>query len=235
MALLTKEATEGLKDRGKLLGGTVALLWAIHIVNTIMGHAFDIYGVIPRTLSGLWGILCAPFLHANFAHLIANTGSLLIFGWLVMLRRTRDLVTVGALSALTAGLGTWLIGGAHTVHIGASGVIFGLFGFLLSRGIFERKVWPVVGSLLSLVFFGGMLRGVFPGLPGISWEGHLFGFLGGILAARLAAEQAMALPAARQRIALAPAPLRISADTQEPEADEDVEADLAALRRKVGR
>jgi membrane associated rhomboid family serine protease len=167
----------------------------------------------------------------------AATLALLALGWLVMLRSTRGFLAVAAIAALTAGLGTWLIGGAATVHLGVSGVLFGLLGFLLSRGVFEKKLLSILGSVLGVLAFGGVLRGLFPGTAGISWEGHLFGFLGGILAARLAvspattASRIAAPPAARARIA--PAPGR----GIEAEAEAEAEADdaLAALKRRMGR
>jgi membrane associated rhomboid family serine protease len=227
----------GAKAQGKILGASVAVLWVVHLVNVIAGHRLNSLGIHPRSLAGLWGILCAPFLHASWAHLFANTIPLLVLGWIVMLRRTRDLFAVGALSALTAGLGTWLIGGANTVHLGASGVLFGLLGYLLSRGVFERKLWSIVGSAVVLVLFSGVLRGLFPGAAGISWEGHLFGFLGGILAARLATQPSPALagrarlPRGNKRIGAAPAERRI--EEREPEAE--VEDDLSSLRRRMRR
>jgi membrane associated rhomboid family serine protease len=238
-AIDKRPAAEGLaeavKARGRLLGGSVALLWAINLVNTLGGHWLDGLGVHPRSLFGLWGILFAPFLHASWAHLLANTTSLLILGWLVMLRRTRSFLEVAGIAAFTAGLGTWLIGGAASVHIGASGVIFGLLGFLLSRGVFEKKLFSILGSVLGLLVFGGALRGLFPGLSGVSWEGHLFGFLGGILAARLAVGSsptlAGALSPAGTHARIAPPRERIAEPEPEPEADEALEA----LKRRMGR
>src|SRR5262249_12423638 len=124
-------------------------------------------------------------IHLNFAHLIANTVPLLVLGWFVMLRRKRDLFTVSALSALVGGLGIWLIAPALSVHVGASVLIFGYLGYLPSRGFLERRFWPIVGSLVVFFLYGGALTGVLPGTIGVSWQGHLFGLLGGVLAARL--------------------------------------------------
>ncbi|MGB7086028.1 MAG: rhomboid family intramembrane serine protease [Phormidesmis sp.] len=170
--------------------GLVVLLWAIEIIDQLLFKgALDVwFGIHPRTLGGLWGILFAPFLHGNFAHLLANTVPLVSLGWLVMLRETSDWVIVSVITALCSGLGTWLIGAPGSVHIGASGVIFGYFGFLLLRGYFERSVVAIAFSLLVVFLYGSIIWGVLPNQPGISWEGHLFGFLGGILAARLLAK-----------------------------------------------
>lgn len=171
----------------------VALLWAIEIVDwAIFRGALDVwFGIHPRRISGLWGIAFAPFLHGDFAHLIANTVPLVSLGWLVMLRKTEDWVIVSVIAALCSGLGTWLIGAPSSVHIGASGVIFGYFGFLLLRGYFERSMVAIAFSFLVVVLYGSIIWGVLPTQPGVSWEGHLCGFLGGVLAARLLAEPSL--------------------------------------------
>ncbi len=170
-----------------LVVGVTGLLWVIEILDTVLGGALDGFGVIPRSVSWLWGIAFAPFLHGGFGHLIANTFPLLVLGTLTMARKRMDFWVVSIASAITAGLGAWLFGASGTVHIGASGVIFGYFGFLLGRGIYERRPGAIVLSLLVGWFFGSMLWGVLPIVAGvgISWQSHLFGFLGGALTARL--------------------------------------------------
>ena len=175
-----------------ILLSLVVLLWVIEFVDQLVFRgALDFwFGIHPRTLSGLWGILFAPFLHGNFAHLFANTVPLVTLGWLVMLRRTSDWFVVSVITALCSGLGTWLIGASGSTHIGASGVIFGYFGFLLLRGYFERSFVAIAFSILVTVLYGSIIWGVLPNQPGISWEGHLFGFLGGVVAAWLLAERA---------------------------------------------
>jgi membrane associated rhomboid family serine protease len=170
------------------LGGLVALMWAIEIVDHIPSLNLDIYGIIPRNPIGLRGILFAPFLHGNFPHLVANTVPFLTLGWLVMWRRTLDFWIVSAIAAVIGGLGTWLIGPSNSVHVGASGVIFGYLGFLLSRGYFERNFSSMALSVAVGVLYGGLLWGVLPQQQGISWQGHLFGFIGGVVEARLLAE-----------------------------------------------
>ncbi|MGC1307212.1 MAG: rhomboid family intramembrane serine protease [Phormidesmis sp.] len=181
----------------QMLLGLVALLWAIEIIDQfVFKGALDIwFGIHPRRLSGLWGILFAPFLHGNFQHLLANTVPLVSLGWLVMLRETKDWVVVSIIAALASGLGTWLIGAPNSVHIGASGVIFGYFGFLLLRGYFEKSLVAIAFSILVIFLYGSIIWGVLPNQPGISWEGHLCGFLGGILAARLLARPRRRPPA----------------------------------------
>lgn len=185
---------QDLKVRGSLMGGTLATLWLVHLVNIVMLGSLNGFGIHPRTLSGLWGILFAPFLHGSVAHLVSNS---VCFVWLalpMMLRRPRDLVDVSLIGGLTAGLGAWLTGAPGSVHIGFSGVIFSYLGFLLARGWFERSLGAVLVSVLSFAAFGSMIWGVLPTVPGVSWQSHLFGFLGGILAARV-----LAAPAAKGR------------------------------------
>ena len=176
------------KSQIGILAGFVGLMWAVEILDVFLGGALDQFGIIPHSLVGLRGILFAPFLHGGFLHLISNTVPFVILGWLVMLRRTSDFWTVTAVVMLVAGLGTWLFAPPWTVHIGASGVVFGYLGFLLSRGYFERSFGAIALSLVVGLLYGGMIFGVLPGQIGISWQGHLFGFLGGILAAQLLAQ-----------------------------------------------
>jgi membrane associated rhomboid family serine protease len=170
-----------------ILAGIVALLWLIEIIDLlIFGGRLDALGIRPRTLAGLRGIFFAPFLHAGFGHLAANTIPFLVLGWLVMLRSTSDFFVVMVISAAVSGLGVWLLGGSNTVHLGVSGVIFGFLGYLLARGIYERRLGAIVLALIALLLYGGALWGVLPLRSGVSWQGHLFGFLGGWLVAYFA-------------------------------------------------
>ena len=170
--------------QAKVLALLLAVMWIEESIDFVLRGALNQYGIVPRNVTGLRGIVFAPFLHANFAHLIANTLPFASLAWFVMLRRMRDFVIVSLLVMLIGGLGTWLIGQSHSVHIGASGVIFGYLGFLLARGFFERS-WVAVSLSLAVAFvYGGALWGVLPGQAGVSWQGHLFGFIGGVLAAK---------------------------------------------------
>ncbi|WP_438010063.1 rhomboid family intramembrane serine protease [Sorangium sp. So ce321] len=181
-----RSITRELKLHAALLGGFVALLWSIEILDAVVFRgSLDALGIRPRTVPGLVGIALAPLLHGGFAHLAANTLPFVGLGWLIMLRKKRDLLLVTLVAALVGGLGVWLLGAPSSVHIGASGVIFGYFGFLLLRGWFERSALSIALSLVVGLVYGGMIWGVLPTRLGISWEGHLFGFLGGVLAARL--------------------------------------------------
>jgi len=174
-----------IKTQLTLLLIPLGIMWVVECINFMLGNGLDRYGIIPHSIIGLRGILFAPFLHGSFAHLIANTVPYVTLGWLVMLRRTSDFVWVSVIVALISGLGTWLIAPSDSVHVGASGVIFGYLGFLISRGYFERRFFSILLSIVIGVVYGGFLWGVLPGNSGISWQGHLFGFIGGICAARI--------------------------------------------------
>lgn len=184
----TQAITRELKTQGTILGGLVGVMWAVEIVDLALGGALNSFGIRPHTLIGLRGILFAPFLHGGFAHLIGNTIPFLVLGWFVMLQETSDFFIVSAIAMLVGGLGTWLFGSANSVHIGASGVIFGYLGFLLARGYYERNIPSIFLAVIVGVFYGGAIWGILPTQIGISWQGHLFGFIGGILAARLFAK-----------------------------------------------
>lgn len=185
----TKALARELKTQGQILGGFVATMWVLELVNFfVFRQALNIYGIIPREIIGLRGILFAPFLHGSLGHLIANTIPFLILGWFVMLQETSDFFVVTGITMLISGLGVWLLG-APGVHVGASGLIFGYLGFLLLRGYFERNFPSILLSLIVGFLYGGALWGILPTVPGISWEGHLFGLIGGVLAARLLARR----------------------------------------------
>jgi membrane associated rhomboid family serine protease len=174
-----------LKMQWTVLLGLVALAWGIELIDLfLLRGRLDLFGIIPRTSIGLRGIVFAPFLHGGLGHLIGNTIPFLVLGWLIMLRETSDFIWVTLIAGLSSGVGTWLFG-SPGVHIGASGVIFGYLGYLLLRGFFERRPFSIALSLFVLALYGSLIWGVFPLHRGISWEGHLFGFLGGILAARI--------------------------------------------------
>lgn len=164
--------------------GITAFLWVVHAINAwAFGGALSNFGIRPREAGGLWGIFAAPFLHGDFNHLLANTSALIPLGLIVLFRGGKDFAVVSLVGIVFGGLGTWVSGRDNSVHIGASGVIFAYFGYGLLRGIFDRSVLSVVGSLIVGIGFGGMIFGVLPGQRGISWEGHLFGFVSGALTA----------------------------------------------------
>lgn len=183
-------AGERVRRRMTVLGAIVAMMWFLELVDVLLfEQRLNALGVRPRTAAGLWGILFMPLLHGNLAHVAANTLSFLILGWLVIMRRLGDFFVVTAVVMVVSGTGVWLFGAANTVSIGASGLVFGYFGYLLLRGYFERSPSAILVAAIVLLFYGGMFWGVLPQGAGISWEAHLFGFAGGVLAAWLLARR----------------------------------------------
>ncbi|HEY0581191.1 MAG TPA: rhomboid family intramembrane serine protease, partial [Chloroflexota bacterium] len=131
--------TNSAKLQGSILFVCLALVWCIELVDVVMfGGTLDRFGIRPRRLDALAGILAAPLLHSGWAHLAANSLPFVVLGWLVMLRKVRDFFVVSVVVVVIGGLGVWLIGSANSVHVGASGVIFGYLGYLIARGYFER-------------------------------------------------------------------------------------------------
>jgi membrane associated rhomboid family serine protease len=160
-------------------------MWLVEIVNKIDGQRISSDGIYPRTLSGLPGILSAPFLHAGFGHLIGNTIPFVVLGLVIAAAGARRVIEVTVIVVLVAGLGTWLTAGSGTDTIGASGVVFGYAGFLIARGFFTRNIGALAVGLVVALLFGAALAGDLVPQTGISWQDHLFGGLGGILAARV--------------------------------------------------
>jgi membrane associated rhomboid family serine protease len=177
---------QNFQTQASILGGLLLLIWVLEIIDFLLFQgALNRYGIRPRSLRGLSGIFLAPFLHGSFKHLAANTVPLVTLGWLVMLQDIHYFFVVTAVTVLVSGFGVWLFGASRSVHLGASGLIFGYLGFLLLYGYFERSLWTGMISLFVGLFYGGMIWGILPSRQGVSWQGHLFGFVGGILAARL--------------------------------------------------
>ena len=179
------EIGRALKLQAIILGGFVIFIWMLEIVDLILGGSLDQFGIQPRQVSGLWGIGAAPLLHVGFAHVAANTIPFLVLGWFVLLRGVKTFMLVTLITLLISGFGTWLIAPSTSIHLGASGLVFGYFGYLLTRGYFERSWEAIVWSIVVTILYGGMMIGLFPNSMGISWQMHLFGFLGGALAAYL--------------------------------------------------
>ena len=176
------------------------LLYVVEAADVVSGGALDAEGGIePREFDGLDGVLFAPLLHGDWAHLAANTVPFLVFGFLAMAGGIRQFVAVTATIWLVGGLGVWLLGPADTNHIGASGLIFGWLVFLLSRGFYTRSAAQIALAVVLFLIWGGVLWGLLPGDPNVSWQGHLFGALAGLLAARLAGRADRQAPAGRPR------------------------------------
>ncbi|MFG2999257.1 rhomboid family intramembrane serine protease [Streptomyces sp. NPDC048340] len=175
-------------DRAKaaagLMLGWVALLWVIEAVDYATGHALDSYGIAAREADGLTGIPLAPFLHFGFDHVAANGTPLLVLGFIAALGGIRRFLAVCAVIIAADGLGVWLLSPSDSITIGASGLVFGLFGYLVVRGFVERRVLGVaVGVAIAAVWGGTVFLGILPTDSGISWQAHLFGLAAGAAAA----------------------------------------------------
>lgn len=176
-----KGFTAGVAFKVKFMLCFVALLWLVEVANLMLGYELNRFGIIPRDTIGLRGLVFSPFLHGSINHLIFNTGPLFALGLLVIFRGVATFLVLTIAVAILGGFGVWVFGQSSSVHIGASGIIFGYFGFLLFKGIFDKQFKALLVSTFVFVVYGGMIWGVFPGKEGISWEGHLFGFLAGIV------------------------------------------------------
>ena len=161
----------------------VILFWLIEIINLMSGYELNKIGLLPRSISGLKGILLAPFLHSGIGHLILNTIPFSILGGLVLLKGTRPFFKVSIFIVILGGAGVWLFG-RSAYHIGASGLIYGYFGYLVAKGWYEKSLSSIFIALAVLFLYSWMLWGVFPVSVFISWEGHLFGLIAGILSAK---------------------------------------------------
>jgi membrane associated rhomboid family serine protease len=167
-----------------IIAAFTGVLYLTEAVDTLLGGALDADGIRPRRLDGLDGILWAPLLHHGWQHLAANTVPVLVLGFFALAGGVGQFVAVTATIWLVGGLGTWLTG-SDGVHLGASILIFGWLMFLLARGFFTRSAAQILLAVALFAVWGGVLWGVLPGVVGISWQGHLFGALGGLIAARL--------------------------------------------------
>jgi membrane associated rhomboid family serine protease len=176
------------------VGAMVALMWAVEIVDAA-GANLDANGIHPRDVDTLPDIAFAPFLHAGWGHLIGNTVPFLLLGGAIALSGLIRTAAVTAIVVVVGGLGTWLIGPADTNHIGASGVVFGFAAYLIARGAFSRKPLHLLAGLAVIAVYGATLLFSLVPHPGISWQGHLFGAVGGIVAARVLDRRRAAAPA----------------------------------------
>src|ERR671919_3208157 len=187
---------EGYGRALQLLLAMVLLMWGLEVVDAILDNRLDRYGIEPREVDGLDGIVAAPFLHVGFGHLAANTVPFVVMGLAIAFEGALRLLGVTAITAVISGLGTWLIAPADTIHLGASGVVFGYATYLIARGLFNRRPAEIaIGAVVTVLWGGALLAGLEP-QQGISWQGHLFGAIGGVVAARMLSERR---PAAGQQ------------------------------------
>jgi membrane associated rhomboid family serine protease len=166
-----------------VVAAMAALMWLVEAVDVVAGD-LDSAGIRPRDPEGLFGIVASPFLHGSFAHLLGNTVPFVVLGAGIALGGLARVVAVMIIVAVVGGLGTWLTAASGTVTIGASGIVFGFAAYLVARGVYSRRALHLGAGLLVLAVFGTtLLTGLVP-TPGVSWQAHLFGAVGGVLAAR---------------------------------------------------
>lgn len=167
------------KKRIKVIFVLLILIWTCSVAAFLV-QPFPFHGIIPRNIDGLSGIFFSPLLHANFSHLINNTIGLITFAWMIAWRGVSYFVFCTVSIIILGGLGVWVFARA-SMHIGASGLVFGYFGFIVWRGFAEKRIGSLLLSAGVVFFYGGIIYGVLPSDPRISWEAHLFGLLAGVL------------------------------------------------------
>ena len=180
-----------------IMAALLAWLWLLEMVDQVSGNQLDNFGIHAQDLDGLPGILTAPFLHAGWDHLISNSMPFFVLGFLVLLGGLARWIASSLISITSSGLTAWLLTPDNTIVLGASGLIFGWLTYLLARGIWSRRAGQVVIAILVLLVCGGLIFGVLPGAAGISWQAHLGGAIGGVLAAWLLHRRTTSRPPVR--------------------------------------
>src|SRR5260370_29210898 len=166
-----------------LMVGFIALIWVLQIANWADHYHLDgSYGILPRSVGRLPDILTAPFLHFSWDHIEGNSGPLFVFGLLAAYRGVVRFLGVTLLVAITSGLAVWLFQGNNQLTVGASGLIFGYFGYVLARGLIDRNVIDALAAVVMALSYAYILTVAIPGTPGVSWTGHLGGLVGGLAA-----------------------------------------------------
>jgi membrane associated rhomboid family serine protease len=186
-----------------VLGGVVGLMWLIEAINTIDSNRLDNDGIYARNIDHLWGIFTAPFIHVSWQHLIANTVPFVFMGLIIALQGAKRFALVTLIVIVVGGIGTWLISPSGVVTDGASGVVFGYATYLFTRGFFNRNVLELlIGLIVGVVWGGALLSSVVPHY-GVSWQGHVCGAVGGVVAAYvLRNERRGTAPATPEALAL---------------------------------
>ena len=178
--MLFKQLSEQLKTKARIVCLIIALFFLVEVVNALTGRSLGQFGIYPRQLHSLTGLVTAPFIHGSPVHLLSNAIPLAIFSFLLLMHGTKRFILVSLWIMIVGGGLVWLFG-RNAMHIGASGVLYGYFGYLLTAGFLSRQFKLLLISLFVMLGYGGMIWGVLPSRPYISWESHLFGALAGIL------------------------------------------------------
>lgn len=202
----TPQMGQQLKDKSSIRTGLtfavgfVVVIWAVHFINVLTGGLLNYWGIHPLDTSALWHIFTSPLLHSNIDHLMSNTVPGAIFCFIIGMSGKRVFWEVTLLTVLIGGIGTWLFGGVGTNHIGASGLIYGWLGYLIVRGLFNRDVKQFLVGLALAFIYSGLFWGLLPIYPGVSWQAHLFGGVGGVAAgAFIASDDPAALRERKQQ------------------------------------
>jgi membrane associated rhomboid family serine protease len=183
-----------------VMAGVLAVLWVVQIANSVDHYGLSKhFGIVAREPSRLPEIFSAPLLHFSYSHIEANSAPLFFLGFFAAYRGIRRFIAVTLLIVVTSGLGSWLFSASHTLEVGASGVVFGYFGYVVVRGVVERHVLDVIAAVVVALTYWSILQGVLPNDPHISWQAHLFGLIGGIAAALLLRQRPPSKPKARPR------------------------------------
>lgn len=176
-------ASEEIQQKAYIVLGLAGLLIVLQIINVLTGYSLAIFGLTPREIYGLAGIWTSPFIHGSFSHLWSNLFGFVMLSSLIIWQGIGNYFKITLFLIASSGALVWGFGPEHTVIVGASGIIFGYLGYLLSRGIIERDTKNILIALAVFFFYGGALFGIFPGAPGVSWQSHLAGLVCGIIAA----------------------------------------------------
>lgn len=197
MSTIVRAKGEQRREGIAVLAGIVALMWVLEVINSLDSNHLVADGIHPRDPGRLWGIFTAPFLHASFQHLLDNTIPFVFMGLIIALRGAARVAAVTLIVIVIGGLGTWLLAPGGSTTVGASGVVFGYAAYLLTRGVFDRSALELLtGALVGLIWGGALLSSLVPHY-GISWQGHLAGAIGGVVAAWLLARARARDPAPR--------------------------------------
>jgi len=173
------------KQKVMFIGGISVLLICVEILNLLFGNSLNSFGIHPRDLGGLIGIFVSPFLHGSINHLISNIIPFMILGGFIIWKGIDHFVKISLTIMIATGTMVWLLGPSATIIVGASGVIFGYLGYLFGKAYTDRNAMDILIAVAVLFMYGGMIFGVLPGVPGVSWESHLFGFISGFGTARI--------------------------------------------------
>lgn len=172
-----------IQTKAYIIGVLTFFLVAVQVINMLTGQSLGAFGIEPRDLTGLGGIIFSPFIHGSFQHLFSNIFAFVIMGGLIIWQSVEQFFKISIFIMFTSGLLVWGFGPEQVLIVGASGVIFGYFGYLLSRAFINKDPTSILIAVLVGLSYGSIIFGILPGAPGVSWQSHLAGLICGIFAA----------------------------------------------------